>query len=356
MKRDQRTDLFLSLTPERILDAVEAAGLRVNPVCYALNSYENRVYEVELEDQTRVIAKFYRPGRWSDAQILEEHRYLKDLEEAEIPVCPTLPFPDGATLRSTEDGIYYCLFARRGGRAPDELNDALAERLGMLTARMHNVGASHQAEHRLQMEPSAWLGKNVDWLLEHDFLPAHLARRYQDAVLAIEREATALFARASLHRVHGDLHLGNLLLREGIFHVLDFDDMVVGPAVQDLWMLVPGRDSWSLRLREVFLEGYEQLRGFDRRQLELIEPLRAMRMVHYTTWLARRWHDPIFPRTWPHFEEAEYWEGETRQLEELAELICGGAAPEAEPGAAPAQQKEDPSQLTNADYFFDWED
>lgn len=350
---DERTDLFLSLTPERILDAVEAGGLRCNPVCYPLNSYENRVYEIELEDETRIIAKFYRPGRWSHAQILEEHQFLQDLVDAEIPVCPTLPFPEGDTLREI-DGIPYCLFARRGGRAPDELDDGLSERLGMLVGRLHNVGAGRAAPHRLVMTPQAWLRDNLAYLLEKDVIPTHLRRRYEAAAVAIAEEAEARFRGVATHRVHGDLHLGNLLLRDGSFNLLDFDDMVIGPAVQDLWMIIPGRDRWAARQRDAFLTGYEQFRSFDQGSLGLIEPLRAMRMVHYSAWLARRWHDPIFPRTWPHFPSQDYWEQEARDLEELAELLHGGPAGAASVGFDVAEEAA--PELTNADYFFDWDD
>ncbi len=344
--KDAATDLFLSLTPERVLDAVEAAGVRCNPLCYPLNSFENRVYEVELEDRTRIVAKFYRPGRWSHAQIAEEHRFLADLEGAEVPVCPTRPFPSGETIAQI-DNIYYCLFDRRGGRAPDELDDALCERLGMLTARLHNVGASAEAPHRLRIDPDTYIWENLDWLEANDTVPAHIWPRYREAAERIADTARARLRGVATQRIHGDFHAGNLLLRDGVFHVLDFDDMVVGPPVQDLWMILPGRDDWTRRQRAAFLEGYEQLRAFDRSTLNLVEPLRGMRLVHYAAWLARRWHDPIFPRTWPHFGTEEYWLDQTRDLEDLVAFI---AAESGEPAVA-----ETSKELTNADFFFDWE-
>ncbi|MEL6177817.1 MAG: serine/threonine protein kinase [Myxococcota bacterium] len=340
------TDLFLSLTPDKVLEAVEAAGLRCNPVCYPLNSFENRVYEVELEDRTRVIAKFYRPGRWTRAQILEEHQFLSDLADAEVPVCPVLPFPDGETLH-TIDNILYCLFERRGGRAPDEVTDTLAERLGMLCARIHNVGASRPAPNRLELCADIYIRDNLAWLAESGTIPPHLKTRYFDAANRIAETADLRMEGVPTHRVHGDMHLGNLLLRDSVFNVLDFDDMVTGPAVQDLWMLIPGRDTWARRQREAFIEGYQQLRDFDRSTLTLVEPLRGMRLVHYATWLAKRWHDPIFPRTWPHFGTDKYWQEETAELEDIVEQL------QVESGEAPAEES---VTLTNKDYFFDWED
>ncbi len=310
------TDLFLALTPHKVLEAVENAGYIPNPLCYPLNSFENRVYEVELEDRTRIVAKFYRPGRWSKNQILEEHLFLTDLEEAEIPVCPPLRLPHGGTLDEI-DGIAYCLFPRKGGRAPDEPDDDLLLRLGMLTARMHNVGASRTAKHRLRLDSTEFIQKNVTLFRERNALPPRLAGRYERAAESIAKTLETLLCQTETHRIHGDLHHGNLLLRDDVLWVIDFDDMVVGPAVQDFWLLVPGRDLESRQKREVFLEGYTQLRSFDRRSLQLIEPLRAMRRIHYSAWITRRWHDPIFPRTFPQFGTEAYWEEETRDLEEI---------------------------------------
>lgn len=389
---DATTDLFLALTPERVLAAVEAAGLRCNPVCYPLNSFENRVYEVELEDHTRIVAKFYRPGRWSEEQILEEHQFLHELDQDEVPVCPVRPFPDGGTLRRI-DAIYYSLSDRSGGRAPDELDATAAWRLGMLVGRMHNVAARRPAEHRLRLTADRFIREDVAWLDTHATLPRHLRNRYLDAALAIADQLDGALAAMNatdslagtaataetpetpqrsegpepadadaaepgrqIHRLHGDLHLGNVLMRDGLLRVLDFDDMVVGPAVQDLWLALPGRDAWTLGLRERFLEGYEQFRLFDRSTLRLIEPLRGLRVIHYAAWLARRWHDPAFPAAWPHFGTLDYWQRETDDLEEQLALIRGELAPPAD--SAPGDGEERPAEeatLTNRDFFWDWE-
>jgi Ser/Thr protein kinase RdoA (MazF antagonist) len=343
---DATTDLFLKLDATRVLDAVEAAGLECAPVCHPLNSFENRVYDVLLRDGTRVIAKFYRPGRWTEAQILEEHAFLADLAADEVPVCGVRAFPDGTTLKRIE-GIWYGLYDRGGGRAPEEIDADLAERLGMMAARIHNVGARRDAEHRLRLGGDAWVREPVAWMVAHGVLPGSIERRYVAAAGAIADLADARLAGVPVHRIHGDFHAGNLLLREGGLSVLDFDDMVTGPAVQDLWLALPGRDADALRNRSAFLEGYGRFRSFDRAWLDLVEPLRGLRIVHHAAWLARRWHDPIFPATWPQFGTDDFWETETSALEDV--LDHAGRGPDA-PAPVAAEQ------LTNADLFWDWQE
>ena len=362
---DHRTDLFLNLTPEKVLEAVEAAGIRTRPVCMALNSFENRVYDVQLDEHEsrrdpdtgepiegpprHVVAKFYRPGRWSREQILEEHRLMADLVDDEIPICAHEPFPDGSTLKEI-DGILYCLYRRFGGRAPDELTDDHAERLGMLVARMHNAGARREAPTRLRLDADTYVRRNLAWMLDHDVIPEAVRARYIAAAGAIADLADELMAGSPTHRVHGDLHLGNLILRNEWFHMLDFDDMVVAPPVQDLWLLLPGRDPHTRFLRDVFVEAYEQIRDFDAGTLRLIEPLRGLRLVRYTAWLARRWHDPIFPLTWPEFGTSRYWQ---EAAEDLEEAMTNAQADLRDPNeAAPNTEPE----VTNADLFWDWED
>jgi Ser/Thr protein kinase RdoA (MazF antagonist) len=351
---NQHDDSFFSLTPERVLEAVEQGGLSTRPVCYALNSFENRVYEVELEDSQRVIVKFYRPGRWTEEQILEEHQFMADLEAEEIPICPLRPFPDGRTLQDV-GGIYFCLYERKGGRAPDELTTPLARRIGMLLGRLHNVGAKRPAEHRVRIGAETYVRDNLRWLEDHDTLPPALWKDYQALATQIADVCDQLTASAPVHRLHGDFHLGNLLLRDGLVHVLDFDDMVVGPAVQDIWLVLPGRDDWAMALREEIVEGYEQFRGFDRRQLAWIEAFRGLRLVHYSTWLARRWHDPIFPRTWPHFGTETYWTEQIEALEDVVASMEGAAAEAASSVGGPVTPVEEP-ELTNKDFFWDWEE
>ena len=346
MTEPSPTDLFLSLTPDKVIRAVEAAGVLCNAVCYPLNSFENRVYEVEREDRSRVVAKFYRPGRWSRAQILEEHAFLAELEEAEIPVCAALVIEDGGTLAHV-DHIAYGLFRRTGGRAPDELHDALAERLGRLVARIHNVGAAGRAEHRMRLTADAYARDDLMWLEDSRVIPPRLERRYLDAAEAIAAVSDARMRDADTHRIHGDLHAGNLLVRDELLHALDFDDMMVGPAVQDVWLLFSGRDPDTRRLRAIFLDAYEELRRFDHGSLRLVEPLRGLRMIHYAAWIARRWHDPIFPRTFVHFGTEAYWDEQAKDLEDLLAVI------RAEDGVTPIEVA---PALTNRDYFWDMDD
>ncbi len=362
--RPVATDLFLSLTPERVLTAVEASGLRCRPVCYPLNSFENRVYEVELEDRGRIVAKFYRPGRWSREQILEEHRFLAELAAEEIPVCTVRPFPNGETLRriagvAPDGGIYYSLADRRGGRAPDELDDPAVERLGMFVGRMHNVAARRPAPSRPRLTADHYLRRALAWMDLNGTLPGLLKRRYFAAARAIADLADELSEGVETHRVHGDLHLGNVLFRDGELRVLDFDDLVTGPAVQDMWLALPGRGHETERRREVFLSGYQRFRRFDRSTLRLIEPLRGLRLVRYAGWLARRWHDPAFRAGWPHFGTGEYWERQTGDLEEQLAAVRKAAAsavgPAAEPGSRVALSPPE-ELLSNKDYFWDWEE
>ncbi len=352
------TDLFLGLTPERVLAAVETSGLRCRPLCYPLNSFENRVYEVELEDRTRRVAKFYRPGRWNREQILEEHRFLAELAIDEIPVCPALPFPGGDTLH-TIDGIHYALFERKAGRAPDELDDAAAERLGMLVGRLHAVGARRDAPARVRIDGDTFVRENLRHLAAHGVVPEAFWPRYSAAASEIADAYDELARDAQTQRVHGDLHLGNVLLREGQLRVLDFDDMAVAPPVQDLWLALSGRDAATARQRDLFLDGYERFRIFDHRTLRLVEPLRGLRLVHYAAWLARRWHDPIFPRTWPQFGTEEYWQRETEGLEEVVQFVRGerradsAGGPTGEAGGSKGEPEA--AELTNRDFFWDWE-
>jgi Ser/Thr protein kinase RdoA (MazF antagonist) len=357
---------FVALTPDRVLAAVEQAGMRTTGLCYPLNSYENRVYEVECEapaapdapardaGRLRVVAKFYRPGRWSEAQVLEEHAFLRELAEAEVPVPPLRSFGDGTTLRQI-DGILYALWDKCGGRAPDELDEALAERLGMLVARMHEVGARRPLAHRLRLDAERYVYRQLDWLDRNLTLPPALAARYERAARGIAAAFAKLSEGVAAQRIHADLHLGNVLLRDGLLRLVDFDDMATGPPVQDVWLALPGRDDDSLRRRDAFLTGYERFRAFDHASLRLVEPLRGLRLVRYAGWLARRWDDPAFRAGWPHFGTPEYWRDETEALEEQLRRIEGDGP---EPGATEPDSTTAPAReelLSNRDYFFDWE-
>ena len=356
---------FYKLGPEQVLAAVEAAGLPCRPLCYPLNSFENRVYELELEDRSRIVAKFYRPYRWSAAQIAEEHQLLGELVAAELPVCGLRLFPDGSSLRQFV-GIHYAIWDRRGGRAPDELDAALALRLGMFVGRMHNVAARKPFRHRPRLDADTYVRREAAFLEDEGCLPAVFAGRYLRACEELATLAERELAGEETLRLHADLHLGNVLLRDGELRVLDFDDAATGPPVQDLWLVLPGRDRESLRLRELVLEGYERFRRFDRGSLRLIEILRGLRMVRYAAWLARRFEDPAFRLGWPDFGTEDYWQTTTADLEEqlaFARAGARGSAGLAAPAAAAAGSAgalagalaEAPAELSNKDYFWDWE-
>jgi Ser/Thr protein kinase RdoA (MazF antagonist) len=343
------TDFFFGLTPDHVLRAVEAGGFEVTGHCSPLTCLENRVYDVRLEDTSHVVVKFYRPGRWSRSAILDEHRFLADLRDAEIPVCAPLAFADGETLHETE-GIHYAVWRRTGGRPPDEFSDAEIAPLGRLLARIHNVGASRPASHRLRLCSDAAALAPLRFLEEGTFLPPGCARRYRAAVERAAQLYDAWSEGVPVHRIHGDCHVGNLLHGAEGWFFLDFDDFVEGPAVQDVWMILPGRDAEAARQRRLLIEAYRQFRDFDERWLRLVEPLRAFRFVFYAAWIARRWRDPAFPSAFPHFGSADYWERETRDLEEhVAGLLRDEEAPDALRGAA----GEPEPVLSNEEIFWD---
>jgi Ser/Thr protein kinase RdoA (MazF antagonist) len=306
-----------ALTPEVVLDAVDAVGLAVDGRLSALNSYENRVYQVGLTDRSFVIAKFYRPGRWSAAQIDEEHAFCVELEQAEVPVVAPLAF-DGVR-RFGHAGFAFALFPRRGGRAPELDQLATAEWLGRTLARVHGVGARRRFGARLALPRD--LARPRREVLSSGLLPVHLEGRYEDLVDEAEEHIGALWTsiapRADL-RLHGDCHPGNVLFTDAGATLVDFDDAVSGPAVQDLWMLMTG----EARQRDALLDGYAQFREFDHGELGLIPALALSRQIHYAGWLAARWDDPSFPLNFPWAEGSKYWE---THLADIAEALASDA-------------------------------
>jgi len=316
---------FFALTPDRILDAVEFGGRRATGYALALNSLENRVYEVELEDETRIVAKFYRPGRWSKQAILDEHAFLAELHDAEMPVVPPLARDDGGTLGelAVEGGvIYFSVFPKARGRAPEELDDDSLLQLGRLIARLHTIGAAHAAPARLRLDPESYGSASLRVLLGADddplggFVPPELRARFADAGRGIvDACARAWPARGDI-RLHGDCHLGNLLAGTSGFFFLDFDDFCHGPPMQDLWLLAPGRDDDADRQRSLLVDGYQQMRDFDRASLRLVEPLRALRILRYAAWIAQRWRDPAFQRAFPDWDDQRSWQRELGELEQ----------------------------------------
>ena len=323
---------FFSLTPEHILDAVETAGYRCTGRCLALNSMENRVYEVEIElpenhkvrspAERFVIVKFYRPGRWSRAQIQDEHDFLFNLQEADIPVvCPVVTNQKDSIFDDQRLKLLYAIFPKIGGRSPDELSESQCEQVGRLLARMHSIGALRDAKNRIRLCPETYGINNLTWLHGSGLIPASYVGRYGRAVEKICEISEPWFAATEAIRIHGDCHLGNLIWgHDGPFWV-DFDDMVTGPAVQDLWLMLPGRDSLTQERFRRMLHAYELMRPFDHRSLRLIEPLRALRFVHFAAWIGKRWDDPSFPRAFPQFGSDRWWAEQTRDLEEQLRII-----------------------------------
>lgn len=332
--QSEETRLFFSLTPEKILDAAESTGLRCSGRCLPLNSLENRVFQVELEltddekthlkskyDPYRVL-KFYRPGRWEKAQILEEHEFVRDLSESDIPVSSPQTDPQNQTLYELEaEGIWFTIFPKAGGRIEYETSDAKLEMLGRYLARLHMVGQKKTAQHRVSLNPETFGLNNLNWLLERKVIPIDLESRYRKAVEAIVQISEPLFKQTDSQRIHGDCHLGNVLWDGDKPLWVDFDDMVTGPCVQDVWLLVPNRDDEGLRQREVFLKAYETMAHFDRNSLKLIEILRAFRYIHYSAWIGRRWDDPAFKNTFPDYMSWQYWSGQVLDMEEQLRLV-----------------------------------
>jgi len=311
---------FFGLTPDRVLEAVEAGGLRSTGRCLPLRAFENRVYEVELEDETRVVMKFYRPGRWSRATIEDEHRFLADLAAAEVPAVAPMDLGTGTTLNEI-DGILYAGFPKVRGRTLDELDAENRRRIGRTIGRLHAVGAARPASNRPRLSVERSIREPLDVLLSGDFIPGSLAPRYRDLALQIADTVAAPLAAARAQRIHGDLHWGNILWAKDGPILVDFDDCLMGPPVQDLWLLARGDTDEARAMREDLLEGYEVFREFDRSTLTLCEPLRAMRIVYMSGWIARRWEDPSFPPAFPNFRDTRYWMQEYEVLVGIAEAL-----------------------------------
>jgi Ser/Thr protein kinase RdoA (MazF antagonist) len=309
---------YSELTPECILDAVESLQLRCDGRLLALNSYENRVYQVGIEDAPPVIAKFYRPGRWTDAAILEEHRYTQQLAELEIPAVPPIADDRGQTLH-LHGGYRFSIYPRKGGRAP-ELGDAeTLTWLGRFIGRIHTVGRAAAFEHRPTLSVEAYGERPSRFVIDHGFVPPDLLAAYRSTVDDVLKSVRAGFERAgdlALLRLHGDCHMGNVLWTDAGPHFVDFDDCMTGPAVQDLWMLLSGGPDEMVAQLASVLDGYEEFAEFNYAELQLIEPLRSLRMIHYAGWLARRWDDPAFPMHFPWFNTQRYWQDHVLALRE----------------------------------------
>ncbi len=320
---DEENRAYASLGPDDILDAVDSLGYLCDGRFLALNSYENRVYQVGIEDQPPLIAKFYRPGRWSDDAIREEHSFARELLDQEIPVVAPLATANGETLHH-HNAFRFALFPRRGGRSPDLDNPAHLEQLGRYLGRIHTVSETKKFRFRPTLDIEHFGVDSYRYILQHGLVPADLEAAYGTLAKELIERIRHCYARAhnvACIRLHGDCHPGNILWRDDGPHIVDLDDARMGPPVQDLWMFLSGdRDYMNARLGDV-LAGYTDFREFDPRELNLIEPLRTLRMMHYAAWIARRWNDPAFPLAFPWFGTGRYWEEHILTLREQAALM-----------------------------------
>jgi len=331
---------YSRLTPDTVLEALDAIGLRGDGRILQLNSYENRVFRVMLEDGGAVVAKFYRPGRWTDAQIHEEHGFTLELTKAEVAVLPPLPLrllpPPAASARITgpagtllhwqpEGGGAHRVSVSPwlGGRDPDIESPEAFERLGRLIGRVHAVGVQQDFSHRLRLSPALGM-QAIDTLLALQVVDTAQAPRWEHAARTAMESVTRAFERAgaNLQRLHGDAHRGNLLEREQTLHLVDFDDACSGPAMQDLWLFLDGSDGEERRRQlHALLRGYEDFMDFDDAQLMLIEPLRTLRMLRHSAWIAQRWSDPAFPVAFPGFGTPNHWADQTVLLQEQTDRM-----------------------------------
>jgi len=313
---------YAKLTPDAILNALESVGLACDGRLLTLNSYENRVYQIGIEDGAPVVAKFYRPDRWSDAAINEEHAFIAALADREIPAVPALAL-GGATL-NRHGGFRFAVFPRQGGRAPEIDAHGVREWLGRFIGRIHAIGATEKFRHRPTLDIASFGEAPRDYLLDHDFIPDDLLDAWRSVVDQALDGVRRCFDRASgvaQLRLHGDCHLGNVLWTDQGPHFVDFDDSRMGPAIQDIWMLLSGdRQQMAGQLTEI-LDGYGQFADFDPRELHLVEGLRTLRLIHYSGWIARRWKDPAFPAAFSWFNSPRYWQDRILELREQIALM-----------------------------------
>jgi len=313
---------YAGLFPDVVIDAVEQAGIACDGRVLALNSYENRVYQVGVEDRRPVVVKFYRPGRWSDAAIEEEHRFAHELVQAEVPVVAPLKIDGRSLMRHA--GFRLAIFLAQGGRWPELGQPEERRTIGRFLGRIHMVGASRAFAVRPSMDIDRLGRASRDWLLDSGWIPAHLEVAYESVTDALLDAIADSYDRAGDFlelRIHGDCHRGNILWTDDGPHFVDLDDCVTGPAIQDLWMLLAGDDDEMRAQFSEILEGYRTFADLDLRQLWLVEGLRTLRIMHYAAWIARRWSDPAFPKAFPWFEETRYWEEHVLTLREQAALL-----------------------------------
>ena len=319
----EETRHFHLLTPDHVMNAAEAFGKRLTGRVMALNSLENRVYDIELAttldfgkgfSPTNVILKFYRPGRWSKEQILEEHRFLSTLTEFEVPVVPPIEFNNQTLHLHEETNLWFALFPKVQGRLKDELIKDEIEQVGRLIGRIHNIGSMNSFSHRLALNPDTFIKANKEALQSTKIVEHISFQHYLTLLEQLYQILNPLFSHLSVQRLHGDFHRGNIVWTSAGPIAVDFDDCLTGPIEQDLWLLFPGKDPYSLEDRDRFLSAYKEMTRKDHVKMNLTEPLRAMRMVHFNAWIAKRWDDHSFQRVFPQFTSANYWDQELIDL------------------------------------------
>ncbi len=311
-----------SLSPDVILDAVDSLGFISSGSLTALNSYENRVYQIGIEDEAPLIAKFYRPLRWSNEAINEEHQFALELMALEIPVIAPLVVK-GQTLHE-HNGFRFALFPRKGGRAFEVDNMEQIEQLGRFIGRIHAVGSIRPFEHRIRIDAQTYGYQPYQFLQENNFIPEELKHNFSattETALQLISEKFQAMSDVPTIRLHGDCHAGNILWNGSSLHIVDLDDCLMGPAVQDIWMMLSGsEEDTKLQLKHI-LDGYYEFYDFDPRELRLVDALRTLRMIHYAGWLAKRWEDPAFPPNFPWFNTARYWETQLNSLREQVAIL-----------------------------------
>lgn len=369
---------FYNLKPDHILDRLDKNGFKTSGHILALNSLENRVYRVGLEDQSNVVVKCYRPGRWSKEQIQEEHDFIFELQKGGLQVLPPIPFANGSTISTEEDGIPYSIWPLNTGRIVEEFSIDDLPIIGRMLATLHNISDGKSTKTRIPISLQDYAKPALNFILQNGNLSSSLKKYYEQIARATFQEYEHLEHFVPFQRIHGDCHKGNILSSKDGFVFIDFDDHCMGPIVQDFWMLLPFGDESSIQERQIFLEAYKEFRPINESWFRLIPSLRGIRYIYYSAWILKRWEDPSFPNAFPHFGTEEYWEKEVRDLESLLagkddsnfpslkeaeekfsldETLDQGEAygnSESNDIANSVPSKKKP-EITNKDLFWDWE-